>query len=128
MGGKKRHKKTHPFFEEKDNIRPFLKGFLEQFSLTFLVSSYCLMGFLTFFHVLSSISLVKNKKIQALAKFYVFLTQQIECKNTHQGRSRHSSFNNLKAFLRPSLGGSLSPALGSWSSNGSEGPKECKLH
>ena len=32
-----------------------------------------------FSHVLSSIFLTKNKKIQALVKFYVFLTQKFEC-------------------------------------------------
>ena len=37
------------------------------------------IGFLTFFHGLSSISLVKNKKIQALVKIWVFLIQKLEC-------------------------------------------------
>ena len=33
-----------------------------------------------FFHGLSSISLVKNKKIQALVKIRVFLIQKLECR------------------------------------------------
>ena len=41
--------------------------------------SYLFLLFLRFFLVFVSISLVKNKKIQALVKFYEFLTQQIEC-------------------------------------------------
>ena len=37
------------------------------------------MGFLRFFHELSSIPLFKNKKIQALVNIYVFLTEGFEC-------------------------------------------------
>ena len=48
-------------------------------SLIFLVFSYIVLAFPMFFLVFASISLVKNKKIQALVKFFVFLIQKIEC-------------------------------------------------
>ena len=59
-------------------MRPLKKGFLNVFPRcpTFYL---IFLGFLTFFHGLSSISLGKNKTIQALIKFYVFLTEKIGC-------------------------------------------------
>ena len=43
----------------------------------FLLSSYCFLVVLWFFFYLTSISVGKNKKIQALVKFYMFLIQKI---------------------------------------------------
>ena len=57
------------------------------------------MTFLIFFLVLALISLGKNKTIQALVKFYVFLTKTFECKNyspRDMGDGRKSSKNNYK--------------------------------
>ena len=44
------------------------------------------IGFLIFFQGLSSIPLGKNKKIQALVKCYVFLTQKVECNSASRGQ------------------------------------------
>ena len=47
--------------------------------LDFRSASYLFIVILRFVQILSSTSLLKNKKIQALVKFYVFLTQKFEC-------------------------------------------------
>ena len=54
----------------------------------FLVVSYLFLVFFIFVLVFASISRVKDKKIQALVKSYVFLTQKFKCRAASQLGSR----------------------------------------
>ena len=58
---------------------PWFKQFLKGFSLISLLFSYVFIVFLMLFLVFAPISIGKIKRIQALDKCYVFLTQQFEC-------------------------------------------------
>ena len=69
---------------------------------TIPVLSYFVLVFLKFFIVLSQISQWKNKKIQALFKFYVFLKSYSENRVYSFGRktNKNNENNNHKTILQ----------------------------